>query len=263
MTQAANADAPSGSVRVRALLPVDRRRSRITPVVSLMLHVLVVALLVRVSLERAEERGEIANALQAAGGGGGGGTGGAEYVILQAPPPPPPPPEAVEVPVVVPTVVPPVQEEPELRPEFPVAVPDSIPAAGSGAAGTGGGSGGGVGTGQGPGQGSGVGPGSGGGTGGGVGGGGARGTPPESRLLILPPLDDQPKSLRGKSVEVTFHVDARGRVTDLEVDPPIADRGYRRKFDESMRGYEFKPARDPDGRAVAGIYVATVTFSGN
>lgn len=262
-TQAADADAPTGSVRVRGLLPLDRSRSRLTPVISLLLHALVVALLVRIGLEEAELRGNpISDALQSAGGGGGGGTGGVEYVVLQ-PPPPPPPAEAVEVPLVVPTVVPPVASEPEIRPEFPAAVPDSIPAAaGAGSAGTGGGSGGGTGTGQGPGQGSGVGPGSGGGSGGGTAGGGRRGSPPEQRLMIIPPLD-QPKSLRGTTVEVTFHIDARGRVTALEVAPPIADRGYRRKFDEALREYEFKPARDPDGRAVAGIYIATVTFSEN
>ncbi len=64
-------------------------------------------------------------------------------------------------------------------------------------------------------------------------------------------------------MEVTFHLDARGRVTDLEVSPPIRDRGYARKFDKAMRKYEFKPARDADGRAVAGILPVTVSFSEN
>ena len=258
-TQAADAGVPPGDVRVRAFLPADRRRSRLTPVVSLLLRVAVVALLVRVGRERAEERGRIAEALQLAGGGGGGGS--AEYIMLRAPAAPPPPPEVVEAPIVVPTVIPPVEPEPELRQEFAVAIPDSAPP-GAGAAGTGGGTGGGDGAGQGPGQGAGVGPGSGGGSGGGVAGGGRRGTPPEPRFLIIPPLD-QPRSLRGTTVEVTFHLDARGRVTDLEVSPPIRDRGYARKFDEAMRKYEFKPARDADGRAVAGILPVTVSFSEN
>lgn len=261
--QAADADVPTRDVRVRAFLPTEHRRARLTAAVSLLVHALAIAVLVRVGLETAEERGRIANALQQAGGGGGGGTGGAEYVLLQAAPPPPPPAEAVEPPLVVPTMVPPTDPEPQLRPEFPVALPDSIPAAGAaGAAGSGGGAGGGEGTGQGPGQGSGVGPGSGGGSGGGAAGGGRRGTPPESRFLIIPPLD-QPRSLRGTSVVVTFHIDARGQVTALEVTPPIRDRGYARKFDEAMRKYEFKPARDADGRAVAGILPVTVSFSEN
>ena len=109
-TQAADAGVPPGDVRVRAFLPADRRRSRLTPVVSLLLHVAVVALLVRVGLEQAEERGRIAEALQQAGGGGGGGS--AEYIMLRAPAAPPPPPEVVEAPIVVPTVIPPVEPEP-------------------------------------------------------------------------------------------------------------------------------------------------------
>ena len=52
------------------------------------------------------------------------------------------------------------------------------------------------------------------------------------------------------------------RVADIDVVPPIPDRGYARKFDEAMRGYRFRPARDADGVAVAGILKVEVTIGG-
>lgn len=79
--------------------------------------------------------------------------------------------------------------------------------------------------------------------------------------MIIPPLDGVPRALRGTSVEVTFYVDALGQVTDLSINPPIADRGFARKFEETMRSYRFKPARDAEGRVVAGVYPITLTFS--
>jgi len=66
--------------------------------------------------------------------------------------------------------------------------------------------------------------------------------------------------LRGRSVEVTFHIDVTGTVTDISVSPPIADRGFARKFDEAMRSYRFRPARDADDRVVAGVFPVTLTF---
>ncbi len=229
---------------------------------SLLLHVGIIVLLVRLGLQRSEFRGNpISDLLQQAGGGGGGGQGGAEFVLLPPPPPPPPPEQQVEqvpVPLVTPTVLPPVEPEADLKPVAPTPPPDSVPAGGV-SAGSGGGSGGGEGTGQGPGSGSGTGPGSGGGSGGGVGGGGRPGSPPENRFFGLPPLDNVPKSLRGKPIDVTFSVDATGRVTGFE-HIPIDDRKFVRKFDEVLRAMLFKPARDADGRAVAGILTMTFTF---
>jgi TonB family protein len=80
-----------------------------------------------------------------------------------------------------------------------------------------------------------------------------------TQQLIVPPLD-HPRSLRGKTLEVTFQIDRTGRVTDIDVAPPISDRGYSRKFDEVMRGYRFRPARDPDGVTVAGVLTVEVSF---
>lgn len=232
---------------------------------SVVVHAAVVLLLVRVGLETASKRGNPLTKMfdQKAGGGGGGGTGGSEFIAIAKPPPPPPPPPepVVTPPVVVPKVVPEVEPKPDLKPPAEIPPIDSTPPGPPGSmAGTGGGSGGGAGTGSGTGTGSGVGPGSGGGTGGGTGGGGKRGVPPTNRSLILPPIDGVPKSLRGKSVEVTFHIDADGRVSDIDVIPPIEDRKFASKFDETMRGYDFHPARNPDGLAVPGITIVTVTF---
>jgi hypothetical protein len=41
-----------------------------------------------------------------------------------------------------------------------------------------------------------------------------------------------------------------GRVTRVEVNPPIKDSGYRREFTERMMGYLFNPATTRDGRHV-------------
>ncbi len=257
---AADAGVPPGDARVRGFLPHEvRRRSPLAVALSILLHVAIIMLLVRAGLQRAEFRGNpITDLLQQAGGGGGGGRGGTQFVMLAPPPPPPPPPEQVAVPVVTPTVLPPLEESTELKPPAPTPPVDSLPAGGQ-SAGTGGGSGGGAGTGTGPGTGSGVGPGSGGGSGGGTGGGGRQGSPPVTKFMMVPPLDGVPKSLRGKTIELTFQIDATGKVTSLEY-PPLPDRGYARKFDEVMRSYTFTPARDADGRAVAGVLTVTVTF---
>lgn len=258
----ANADISNGGVRVRASLPTRSERSGVAAVISFAVHLGLILLLIRVGVVVGVERGALSSLFdQQPGGGGGGGTGGVAFISIPPPPPPPPPPEQEIVPpTAVPTVIPEVKPEPELKP-VATPPPDSVPAGPPGGTkGTGGGSGGGEGTGTGTGTGSGVGPGSGGGTGGGTGGGGKRGTPPEARQLIVPPIDDVPKSLRGKTVEVTFSIDAFGTVRDVDVAPPISDRKFSAKFDETMRNYRFHPARDAEGIVVAGVITVTVTF---
>lgn len=259
-TPSANhAGAPSGNVRVRFLLPEPPRKSLWATLVSVGLHVALILLALRLARVVVEPRGgELAEAFEQffAGGGGGGGQGGTA-VALAAPvaqPTPPPPPEVVVPPppeIVVPAL------EPVIAQAAPVTMsvgPPTTVSAGSGT-GTGGGSGSGTGTGTG----SGVGPGSGGGSGGGVGTGRA-GIAPEPRSMMLPPIDS-PKSVRGKEVDVTFTVSAEGRVLDILVDPPITDRNFAKKFDEVMRAYGFRPARDADGKAVQGVFKITFTFS--
>jgi hypothetical protein len=76
------------------------------------------------------------------------------------------------------------------------------------------------------------------------------------RWAIFPP-NGAPSGVKGKKHEVRFWVTAQGRVTRIEVTPPIKDAGYRREFTERMMGYLFNPATTRDGRHVD--YVASVT----
>jgi hypothetical protein len=73
------------------------------------------------------------------------------------------------------------------------------------------------------------------------------------RTAILPPLAKVPGSVAGRTYRVRFTVAADGRVTQVDVDPPITDASYRREFLERMLAYRFYPARARDGRAVASV----------
>jgi hypothetical protein len=57
---------------------------------------------------------------------------------------------------------------------------------------------------------------------------------------------------------VRFWVTAQGKVTRVEVTPPIKDAGYRREFTKQMMGYIFNPAMTPDGRHVDDVASVTV-----
>jgi hypothetical protein len=189
------------------------------------------------------------------GGGGGGGRPAVSWFALPAPtaaqarevPPAPPP-------VTVPTVALPTPEPVKIDMPTPaVAVAAPAVAVGAGAGTTGGpGQGPGTGGGQGPGSGTGIGADTGAGS-----GGDARDIFPASpRWTIFPP-PGAPREARGRRHEVRFWVTAEGRVTRVEVTPPIKDAGYRREFTERMMGYLFNPATTRDGRHVD--YVASVT----
>lgn len=80
--------------------------------------------------------------------------------------------------------------------------------------------------------------------------------PAAPRTAILPPLARVPGSVAGRWYRVKFWVSADGRVTRVDVDPPIADAEYGREFQQHMMAYRFYPAHTRDGRTVA--YVATV-----
>src|SRR3989454_1106045 len=100
---------------------------------------------------------------------------------------------------------------------------------------------------------------------GGGGGGGAGGgrpvadlfpVPPRAaapRTAILPPLAKVPGSVAGRTYRVRFWVAADGRVTRVEVEPPIAEAAYSREFQRRMLAYQFYPARTRDGRNVASV----------
>jgi hypothetical protein len=230
---------------------------------SVLVHLLLLAILlgtIEHDWETASERG---TAFEPARGGGGGGGGGGGYIALPempramvpVPKARPAPPAEPAVPVEVPRTVAPPPDSPPVAPV--AAAPSAAPSGGDAGAGpgTGGGVGGGAGTGVGPGTGAGAGPGTG---GGGTGGSGRKA---ESRRLILPPMESAPRDLRGQPLAVTFWVSATGKVLRLEVQPEIRDKGYARKFAEAMRGYEFRPARGPDGSPMADTVTVVVVIN--
>ncbi len=231
-------------------------------VTSVLLHAAVVLLLLpRFAAEMAGS--DVGDPWEPRGGGGreGGGSGrekSVAYIILPATSPPPSPAVvAAKVPSkVIEAPISPVTPEQRVD-SATVATDVSNIAAGSGESagpgaqagpGTGGGTGGGVG----PGRGIDSGP--------GTGGGGRGGLQPDPRQVIVPPFEERPKELKGQRVLVKFWVSADGRVDRVEVEPPIHDRDFSKKFTDAMRKYLFRPARLPDGRAVAGFTTIEVVL---
>jgi hypothetical protein len=216
-------------------------------VLSLLLHALLVVVVLAPWLR---DLSHFQRAIGASGNTGGGGGGGSGYRDIALPafqrpaapaaatPVPEPQPVALETPAVIQPFV------------EPVPVPaDSLPAVSSSAGAVGGGVGPGSGGGSGGGTGGGVGPGTGPGTGPGSSGEGGLARPPQIRHLVLSP-EGAPKAMQGRTTRVTFYVNAAGVVEQIEVVPQIEDRAYARKFEERMRSYRFRPARDGQGTSV-------------
>lgn len=244
--------------RTFAVLLPTPRRSAWTAVFSLLLHVVLIGLLVfghwRALLTWAPALRAGDPSITERGGGGGGG--GIREIALPAYRPPATPVAApVIAPPVAPTPVPVVAPPPPTQAAVVDTTASPSAAAGQGGTGTGGGSGSGTGTGQGSGTGAGRGPGTGPGTGGEAG----KGIAPEPRQLILPPLD-YPRSLRGRTIAVTFWVNTDGRVERVALDPDMEDRGFQRKFVEVMRNYRFRPARSAEGVVIPGTTTVSITF---
>ncbi|MEO7713165.1 MAG: hypothetical protein ABIV10_09640 [Gemmatimonadaceae bacterium] len=234
-------------------------------IISIALHLLIVALLV-VPLVVSDT--VIARIEQGAGGagpagGGGGGrrrTGGATVETLRfvrlAPDPVPtptslpavPPPVPLPTPKVEPVVPKPVETAPtprvpeqSVRPaqQAQVAVVPGV-GGGSGAdgsAGAGPGSGGGVGAGVGTGRGNAIGS--------GTGGGSQANFPPQPIEFFLPPLPP-PSSVRGFRFIAEFDVDSTGRVLDVKF-TETRDGGYNRRIASVLRSMRFRPGTRPDG----------------
>jgi protein TonB len=252
--------------------PAPSRRRWVAPVASALVHALVIWFVV----DRAPElwdRTPPPGAFGLVPGGGGGGGGGARVTYIQLPPVPAGAAAPAVPPPVVETPVPPLpkpEPQPQIK-ETPVAPPPVAPAetpaaaatqvasAGVGA-GTGSGAGPGSGSGTGGGQGSGTGTGTGEGVGPGSGGGGGTIRPPEPRQLILPPMEKPPKDLRGQAVRVTFWIERDGRVVAARTEPEIEDGKYRRRFEEAMMGYRFRPGRDTTGQPVKATFEITFTL---
>ena len=74
--------------------------------------------------------------------------------------------------------------------------------------------------------------------------------PASPRTAILPPLTRVPGSVAGRTYHVKFWVSIEGRVTRVDVDPPIADAAYGREFQQRMMAYQFYPAHTRAGRNV-------------
>jgi len=224
-------------------LPLPRRREGKAAVLSFVVHVTIAVLVLWRGAALFENGGGGGSGPR--GGGGGGGRPAVSYFAL----PTTPAAQAQETrpapAVTVPTVAPPVAEPVKLDVPPPTIALTPPAAVGTGDGTTGGpgqgpGSGGGTGTGTGTGTGADAGPGS---------GGSASdifaATP---RWAIMAP-PGAPREARGRH-EVRFWVTADGRVTRVEVTPPIKDSGYRREFTERMMGYLFNPATTRDGRHV-------------
>ena len=239
-----------------------RERTWRSTLLSVTLHLLVLALVIVPPLVASR----VLDPVQGAGGegpagGGGGGTGGSGGVdrpieerlryIQVAPTPPAPSPTATE-----PVVPPPVEEKkPEEPTPPPVDVKVDVPKttiARSVVSGTGGGSGtdgsAGSGPGTGGGVGSGVGTGRGSSTGPGTGGGPGTIYPPTPIELMVPPFP-QPQKVKGKTIVAVFDVDERGNVIDFDF-TSTGDRGYDRRVRETLGEYRFRPATTWEGKPV-------------
>jgi len=78
------------------------------------------------------------------------------------------------------------------------------------------------------------------------------------RTAILPPLAKAPGSVAGRTYRIRFWVAADGRVTRVDIDPPIRDDAYRREFVERMTAYQFYPARTRDGMNMASVVTVSL-----
>src|SRR5712691_255783 len=226
-------------------LELRSRRSWPSSLASLFAHAALIAGLL-VQGRAALRRGAVP-------GGGGGGGGGDRPVINFFPMPAGAAPAAVDVPQAprfTVTALPALQQIRLDLPRVEVPQPDLTAGLRSVAAAA---VGGGRGPGTGGGEGAGAGPGAGGAAGPGTGDEGGYIVVAAPRTAILPPLAKVPGSVAGRTYRVRFWVAADGRVTRVEVEPPIAEAAYRREFQRRMLAYQFYPARTRDGRNVASV----------
>lgn len=241
-----------------ARLPENRVSFKGGTTTSVVLHGLMVLIIIWSGIETANRLAGTGPGTGPAGGGGGGTGSQVTYVEI--------PPyvsqtrgvraaesEGVKFSMVQPevkTIARPIQQERFPQPLARVA-PTVWRGHGGGSANSGGagpGSGGGVGSGRGTGVGRDTGPGT----------GGGRGAilAPEPRSVVYP-VEEPPRVLSGVEMVIHFWVDARGRVTKVEIEPPLENTPYRRKLIESLSQWMFYPARTADGRATEGELIVT------
>jgi len=237
-------------------LPLRRRRTAPGAAISFLLHAALILFLVERGRELLDTRSRTLGRL---GGGGGGGEDGSGRVVVNFfALPASGAPAAVELPAPPHVSVADLSPLQAVRLDLPrlelpavapaLGVPRATGAAASGS-GQGPGGGGGAGTGAGPG----VGPALGSGT-----GDAGSYIVAAPRMAILPPLASVPRSVAGRTYRVRFWVGADGRVTRIEIDPPIPDADYGREFQQRMMAYQFYPARTRDGRSVASVVTVPV-----
>ena len=250
--------------------PKNRRDEAISTVVSVLGHMLVLALFLLVAGGTAAVAttslgvGDGIGAGLAGGGGGGGAEDAPVAISVQAAPPPPQP--VPEKPFVEPIPVPTPEIKPVEIPQIALPALDSIikPATVVATGGTGTGTNTGNGSGNGSGTGGGSGTGSGGGDGDGIGSGRGSGTgkgrmlAPSPEILLIPP--PAPGGVRGKTVVVRLDVDSAGVVRGAEVIPSTGDRKYDSALKRVALGWRFRPARDAENRPVATPFDVTFTF---
>lgn len=256
---------PARIVFPRAQFPEPRHDFRRPLAFSLVFHAVAVGVLIWLGLTHVVDVPATGLGDGPAGGGGGGGSTDVTFIAM---PPyqtaassnvdPEPPVEEEVTPVViaqthevVPITAPLTLRLRPSRTLPPARAPGFGPGV-NGGPGQGTGTGGGIGSGTGTGHGSGVGP--------GTGGDGGDILPPSVRFSALPPIENRPQSLRGRSFLVLFTVDEQGRVTDVTTQPEIGDGDYRKRFLDAMRRYRFNPATRRDGTTVGGHATVTVTL---
>lgn len=250
-------------------MPKGKENGRAAAVLSVLAHILVIALLVT---PIAAVHHDIVQREQGAGGagpagGGGGGRGGSggeprdvrerlRYIVVTPKPVPTPTTIPEPQPQVVPPVIPPpkpVEPKPEPPKQQPEVKPIEVPAKSalevSLVSGTGGGSGRdgsmGSGLGSGGGVGSGIGTGRGSGVGSGTGGGTQENYPPSPVEMFIPPMP-VPDKVKGFHLIAEFDVDEAGRVVSFDF-TPTRDGEYNRKLRDVFRSYRFRPGTRPDG----------------
>jgi hypothetical protein len=265
--------APRPRYRPPLGLPL-KRDSRWGQAVSFLLHALLIlfilAPLFEHDVELVAERG--AGGAGPAGGGGGGrrGSGGEsrpEALRFFAAPPAPPPAATplvapqIQQPLPPPPPPPPPDPIPVIKTDVAVEAPPSPnvtapnPGLGGGTgndgtAGTGPGTGGGVGTGVGTGKGSANGP--------GTGGEGGSIYPASPETMLIPPIP-VPRSVSGKTLQLLFSLDERGKVLRIEFSSS-GDRSYDKQLRAKFLEYKFRPAHKGDGTPVASVYPFEVTL---
>ncbi len=232
-------------------LPLPQRREGPAAAVSFLAHLAIAMLVLWRGAALFEGGG--GGGTGPRGGGGGGGRPAVSWFTL----PTLSSPQAEALPpapaVTVPTVSAPVTEPVKI--DLP---PPPITIAPPAAVGTGDGTTGGPGNGPGSRGGTGTGTGTGTGVDAGPGSGGDASDIFGPTPLLVPNVPAGAPPEEKRKHEVRFWIRADGRVTRIEVSPPIRDSGYRRLFMETMKNFVFSPAKTRDGRPIDYVYSIVV-----